>query len=189
MWMIEWLTVCQVKSLGPLWYFVYVWRYIYIYVCVCVNLENSSSVCVWESGSVSCSVVSDSFATPMDSSLPGFSVHGISQARVLEWVAILFSRGSSQAREQTHVSCIGRWILLPLSHQGRSCVCLCIQSIGSRRVGHDWATEYTCTQIWHRGSMPLVKMILHRPFLDNLIFISGFCCESWMDPWTTHLIS
>ena len=32
---------------------------------------------------------------PMDCSLPGFSVHGIFQARVLEWVAISFSRGSS----------------------------------------------------------------------------------------------
>ena len=35
------------------------------------------------------------FVTPMDSSLPGSSVHGISQARVLEWAAIFFSRGSS----------------------------------------------------------------------------------------------
>ena len=34
-------------------------------------------------------------ATPMDCSLPGFSVHGILQARTLEWVAISFSRGSS----------------------------------------------------------------------------------------------
>ena len=32
---------------------------------------------------------------PMDCSLPGFSVHGIFQARVLEWVAVSFSRGSS----------------------------------------------------------------------------------------------
>ena len=43
---------------------------------------------------------------PMDHSLPGFSVHGIFQARVLEWVAISFSRGSSWPRDQTHVSCI-----------------------------------------------------------------------------------
>ena len=43
---------------------------------------------------------------PMDSSLPGFSVHGIFQARVLEWVAISFSRGSSQPRDQTQVSCV-----------------------------------------------------------------------------------
>ena len=41
----------------------------------------------------------------------GSSVHGISQTRILEWVAISFSRESSQARDQTHVSCISRWVL------------------------------------------------------------------------------
>ena len=41
---------------------------------------------------------------PMDSSLPGSSVHGIFQARVLEWVAISFSRGSSQPKDWTQVS-------------------------------------------------------------------------------------
>ena len=43
---------------------------------------------------------------PMDGSLPGSSVRGIFQARVLEWVAVSFSRGSSQPRDQTRVSCI-----------------------------------------------------------------------------------
>ena len=41
---------------------------------------------------------------PMDYSPPGSSVHGIFQARVLEWVAIFFSRGSSQPRDRTWVS-------------------------------------------------------------------------------------
>ena len=44
----------------------------------------------------------------MDCSLPDSSVHGISQARTLEWVTISFSRGYSQTRDQTYVSCIGR---------------------------------------------------------------------------------
>ena len=39
-------------------------------------------------------------------SLPRSSIHGILQARILEWVAIPFSRGSSQPRDQTWVSCI-----------------------------------------------------------------------------------
>ena len=43
---------------------------------------------------------------PMACSPPGSSVHGIFQARILEWVAISFSRGSSQPRDQTQVSCI-----------------------------------------------------------------------------------
>ena len=47
----------------------------------------------------------------MDCSPPGSSVHEISQARILEWVAISFSKGSSQPRGRTHISCIGRWIL------------------------------------------------------------------------------
>ena len=48
----------------------------------------------------------------VDCSLPGSFVHGIFQARILEWVAISYSRGSSQSREQTCISCIfyiGRW--------------------------------------------------------------------------------
>ena len=54
----------------------------------------------------SCPVLCD----PMD------FVHGILQARLLEWVAFPFSRGSSQTRDRTQVS--HRWILYQLSHQG-----------------------------------------------------------------------
>ena len=43
---------------------------------------------------------------PIDGGPPDSSVHGISQARILEWVAIPYSRGSSQPRDQTCVSCI-----------------------------------------------------------------------------------
>ena len=51
------------------------------------------------------------FWDSMDCNPQSSSVHGISQARILEWVAISFSRGSSWTRDQTHISCIGRWIL------------------------------------------------------------------------------
>ena len=52
-------------------------------------------------------------ATPMNCSLPGSSVHGILQARKLEWVAIPFSRGSSWPREWTKASCIaGRFFTI-----------------------------------------------------------------------------
>ena len=53
---------------------------------------------------------------PMDYSLPGSSVHGIFQVRILQWVAISSSRGSSQSRDQNCVSCIAD--ALPLSQQG-----------------------------------------------------------------------
>ena len=51
---------------------------------------------------------------PMDFSPPGSSVHGILQARILEWVAMPSSRGSSQPRDWNHisyVSCIDKWVL------------------------------------------------------------------------------
>ena len=54
----------------------------------------------WSEVAQSCPTLWD----PMDCSLPGSSVHGIFQARVLEWVAVTFSRGSSQPRDQTRVS-------------------------------------------------------------------------------------
>ena len=49
---------------------------------------------------------------------PGSSVHGILQARILKWITISFSKGSSQPREWTQVSLIARQILYLLSHQG-----------------------------------------------------------------------
>ena len=45
---------------------------------------------------------------PMDCSLPGFSVHRILQARILEWVAVSYSRGSYWPWDWTLVSCLGR---------------------------------------------------------------------------------
>ena len=63
-------------------------------VCVCV------CVCVCEVPQ-SCPTL----CHPMDCSLPGFSVHRILQARILEWVAISFSRASSRPRDRTQVFC------------------------------------------------------------------------------------
>ena len=61
-----------------------------IYILV---VQVQSLICVW-------------LCDPMDCSPPGSSVHGISQAGILEWVAISFSRGSSWPRDWTCVSCI-----------------------------------------------------------------------------------
>ena len=58
---------------------------------------------------------------PMDCSQPGSSVHGISQARIREWIAISFSRGSSQPMDPTYlsfISCIGRGVLYHYRHLG-----------------------------------------------------------------------
>ena len=64
----------------------------------------------WSEVAQSCLTLCD----PMDCSPPGFSFHGILQARILEWVAISFCRGSSQPRDQTRVSriagrCFNLW--------------------------------------------------------------------------------
>ena len=59
---------------------------------------------------------------PMDCSLPGSSVHGIIQARILEWVAIPFSRGSSWPRNRTQVSHIaGRFYMVWATREAQSC--------------------------------------------------------------------
>ena len=63
---------------------------------------------------------SRTLCSPMDSRLPGSSVHGILQARLPKWVVISFSGGPSWPRDQTCVSWIGRWILYSLRRQGYS---------------------------------------------------------------------
>ena len=111
------------------------------------------------------SEVAQSFPTlsnPMDWSLPGSSVHGIFQARVLEWVAIAFSMWRTDSFEKTLIlgKIEGRkrrgnrgwdaWMASPIQWTwlwvntgtwwwtGRPGV---LQSMGSQRVGHDWVTE------------------------------------------------
>ena len=92
------------------------------------NLTLSSLITMMEA-SFKCYL--NMFATSLQSSLtfcdrmgcilPGSSVHGIFQARILEWVAMPSSRGSSQLRDQTHVSYvsyIGRWVLYHWYHLG-----------------------------------------------------------------------
>ena len=80
-----------------------------------------------------CSTLCD----PMD-----YTVHGILQVRMLEWVAFLFSRGSSQPRNRTCVSYVSEKAMAPhsstlawktpwMEEPGR------LQTIGSLRVGHD----------------------------------------------------
>ena len=57
---------------------------------------------------------------PIDYSPPGFSVHGILQERILEWVAMPSSRESSRPRNHTHtsyISCIGRRVRIDHFHK------------------------------------------------------------------------
>ena len=74
---------------------------LYTVVLVSALQQSESTICC-----VLCLVAQPclTLCNPMDCSLPGSSAHGILQARILEWVAMPSSRGSSQPRDQTQVS-------------------------------------------------------------------------------------
>ena len=82
-----------------------------------LSLGEKCELCVHAKLLQSCLTLCDS----MDCSLPGFSVHGILQARTLVWVAMPSSRGSSLSRDQTcvsYISCTGRHVLYCYGHLG-----------------------------------------------------------------------
>ena len=88
---------------------------------------------------------------PMDCSPAGCSVHAIPQARILEWVALPFSRVSSQSRDQTRVSCFAGGLCL--SHQGshewplgRAIFKEALPSQNMDRSGHGCATSLSSAQ-------------------------------------------
>ena len=89
---------------------------------------------------------------PMGCSPPCSSIHGIFQARVLEWVAISFSRGSSRPRDRTWVSCIGGRCF-SLSHQGSPLI-----SVSNRNL---WivSMEYMLCFLLHSLQMDQTKSL------------------------------
>ena len=127
----------------------------------------------------------------MDCSPPGSSVHEILQARILAWVAMPFSRGSSWPRDQTCISWsswiagwffttepLGKpmvysslvyimalysstlaWKIPRTEEPGR------LQSMGSLRVGHDWATSLSLFTFmhWRRKWQPIQCSCLENP--------------------------
>ena len=94
---------------------------------------------------LSCSVMSD----PMDCSLPDSSIHGIILARILDWVATFSSRGTSQPRDQTCVSCIGRRILyFQATREVPTFISLYYMNIHCFSV---LAAQQIYLKIWHLG--------------------------------------
>ena len=92
-----------------------------------VQMRHGGTVCMWYE---KCKVTSLSrvrLCDPMDCSPPGSSVHGILQARVLEWGAISFSRGSSWPRDRTWVShTVGRRLGYQGSHMSYKGISKCL---------------------------------------------------------------
>ena len=105
---------------------------------------------------------------PMDCSLPGFSVNGIFQAGVLEWVAISFSRGSSWSRDQTQVSCICRQMLYPLKHQGSPTV---FSPETSVNLFSHWLQSPNQSKGGDRQS----------------VYLCIFLMQAWISPNTNHI--
>ena len=99
---------------------------------------------------------------PMHRSLPDSSVHGIFQVRILEWVAISFSRGSSWLRNRTHVSCV-------------SCI--------GRQILYCWTTweAHICVESYIYSSAWIWPSVLGLPVfkqLQNLRVSKAFILES-----------
>ena len=107
----------------------------------------------WSEVAQSCPTLCD----PMDCSLQGSSIHGIFHARVLEWIAISFSRGSSQPRDWTSVSHIaGRGFTV-------------------------WATkeaprEWRYPQLKVRSYIQITS-ILNMIFFEDVLWARNFCHE------------
>ena len=113
---------------------IFEWLYWSCWVYVCMRAQPCPTLC----DLINCS-------------LPGASVHGIFQARILEWIAIPSFRGSSRPRDGIHifwVSCIGRWILYPCA-MWEAPIALCNKSVS----------------LWVRS--PLI--LIHLTFLSGTI--------------------
>ena len=102
----------------------------YLLVCIAVHVKSLQSC--------------PTLCNPMDCSLPGFSVQGILQARILEWVAMPSSRGSFQPRDWTCVTCVscktGRFFTTEPP------VCMTLNYTITSSVGYE--------QVWNQYSWP-----------------------------------
>ena len=132
-------------------------------------------------------------------------LHGLSQARILEWVAISFSRGSSWSRDWTHVSCTGQVDSLLLSHLGSWTTCRQFpkchfknsgmgseirenNSSGRRQVIGKLCQEES--DLRQGGSNPFAEKGFYYLFTTESGFPGGSdskesACkvEVWFDPW------
>ena len=121
---------------------------------------------------------------PMDCSLPGPFVHGIFQARVLVWVTISFSRGSSWPRDRTWVSCIaGRCLTIWATREAQTVVPLSsVQSLS--RVGL-FATPWIAAR-QASLSISISRSSLRLRFIESMMPSSHLilCCPLFLLPPT-----
>ena len=111
-------------------------------VCVCVHMCAKSLQSCW------------TLCDTMDCSPPGSSIHGILQARILQWVAVPSYRGSSLLREGTCILDVGSLPPVPPGKPIHVCVCVCVCRIPQPVNGRDESLKqpilespYSCTGI------------------------------------------
>ena len=143
-------------------------------------------------------VMSDS-CHPMHCSLPGSSVHGILQARILEWVTISFFRGSSWPRNGTQVSCMaGRFFTcLQLwgkpSYEGNPDYFLGLQNHWDGDCSYE--SKKACLLLERKAMTNLDSILKSRditlltkvPIVKPIVFpVVMYGCESWIIKKTEH---
>ena len=113
------------------------------------------------------------FCDPMHCSPPGSSVHGILQARILEWVAIPFSRGSSRPRDQTRVCCIAGRLFTsePPGLVAKWCPALCSPIDCSMLASLSFTTSWSLLRC---RSIESVMLSTHHPLSPALLLPSVF---------------
>ena len=133
--------------------------------------------------SVDRSIVSDSFVTPKNFGLPGSSVHGILRAKILEWVAISFSRGSSQPRGLTQVSCItGRFFTIWVIREAWIALRACHFSSGVE-------SKHAIVNLSLLQSLEtLRKLQLTHSVLAGQLTLKCFCLPFWWYEKTLYVV-
>ena len=109
---------------------------------------------------------------PVDCSPPGSSVHGILQEGILEWVAISFSRGSSQPRDRTRVSCIaGRCFILWATRKAPG---LLSSNVNFPGYASPWSPRFWSW--WY---------VLNCSFMSNTLWSHGLEPTRLLCPWNS----
>ena len=147
-------------------------------VCLCLHTHSVAPVNLWSSLS------HVRLWDPMDYSLPCSSIRGILQARILERVAISFSRRSSQPRDRTWVSrIVGRLFTIWATREAQSCPTLCdpldgnppgssVHGISQARILGRVAISFSRVSSWSRGWI----FIFYMSCLGRQIL---YHCSTW----------
>ena len=121
----------------------------------------------------------------MECSLPGTPVHGILQARILKWMAMPSSRGSSQPRDRTcisYVSCIGRWVLYHQCHLGSPHTSLCFPKSIHLKIWQTWTKQLAVWVVKLKVLQKQFPITSYKPDGPNIQFYVYPLCfmEMWL---------